>query len=78
MPKGFLIDQDGVIYVENEMIPGADKFIQTLQKENIPFTFMTNNSQRSPLDAVRKLRKMGIDVEEKNVYTSAMATTHFM
>jgi len=78
MAKGFLIDQDGVIYVEDKMIPGADKFIQTLQKENIPFTFMTNNSQRSPLDAVRKLAKMGIHVEEKNVYTSAMATAHFM
>jgi NagD protein len=78
MPKGFLIDQDGVIYVENKMIPGADKFIQTLQKEGIPFTFMTNNSQRSPLDAVRKLDKLGIHVEEANVYTSAMATAHFM
>lgn len=78
MPKGFLIDQDGVIYVENKLIPGADKFVQMLQKEGIPFTFMTNNSQRSPLDAVRKLDKMGIHVEEANVYTSAMATAHFM
>ncbi len=78
MPKGFLIDQDGVIYVENKMIPGADVFVKTLQDNNIPFTFMTNNSQRTPLDAVRKLEKMGIYVEEKNVYTSAMATAHFM
>lgn len=78
MPQGFLIDQDGVIYVENEMIPGADKFIKTLQKEDIPFTFMTNNSQRSPIDAVRKLHKMGITVEPENIYTSAMATAHFM
>lgn len=78
MPKGFLIDQDGVIYVENKMIPGADKFIKKLQKEDIPFTFMTNNSQRSPIDAVRKLEKMGIKVSPENVYTSAMATAHFM
>ncbi|OEK07501.1 HAD-IIA family hydrolase [Roseivirga misakiensis] len=78
MAKGFLIDQDGVIYVEDQIIPGADIFIKNLQKENIPFTFMTNNSQRSPLDAVRKLAKMGIDVGEENVYTSAMATAHFM
>ena len=78
MPKGFLIDQDGVIYVEQKMIPGADKFIEELQKNDIPFTFMTNNSQRSPLDAVRKLEKIGIHVGEANVYTSAMATAHFM
>ncbi|OEK03007.1 HAD family hydrolase [Roseivirga sp. 4D4] len=78
MSKGFLIDQDGVIYVEDQMIPGADIFVKSLQDNNIPFTFMTNNSQRTPLDAVRKLEKMGIHVEEKNVYTSAMATAHFM
>ncbi len=78
MPKGFLIDQDGVIYVENKMIPGADIFIKTLQDNDIPFTFMTNNSQRTPLDAVKKLEKMGIYVKPENVYTSAMATAHFM
>ena len=78
MPQGFLIDQDGVIYIENKIIPGADVFVKTLQDNDIPFTFMTNNSQRTRLDAVRKLAKMGIHVEEKNVYTSAMATAHFI
>jgi len=78
MPKGFLIDMDGVIYVEDKMIPGADKFIERLQEQEIPFTFMTNNSQRTPLDGVRKLQRMGIHVEEKNIYTSAMATANFM
>ena len=65
MPQGFLIDQDGVIYIENKIIPGADVFVKTLQDHDIPFTFMTNNSQRTRLDAVRKLAKMGIHVEEK-------------
>lgn len=78
MNKGFLIDLDGVIYIENEVVPGAGEFISTLLKEDIPFVFVTNNSQRSPLDGVRKLAKMGIAVQEKHVYTSAMATAHFM
>ncbi len=78
MKHGLLIDMDGVIYIENHMIPGADVFIKTLLKEDIPFTFMTNNSQRTPLDGVQKLKKMGIKIEEKHVYTSAMATAHFM
>ena len=76
--KGFLIDMDGVIYIEDEPIPGAREFINKLLEEDIPFTFMTNNSQRSPLDGVRKVAKMGIKIEEKHVYTSAMATAHFM
>lgn len=78
MAQGFLIDMDGVIYGGDIMVPGADKFIANLVKENIPFTFMTNNSQRTPLEVVRKLRKLGIDVTENHVYTSAMATGKFI
>ena len=76
--KGFLIDMDGVIYSNETLIPGADKFIQTLQKENIPFLFMTNNSHRTTLDAVYKVARMGIEIKEENVYTSAMATAWFL
>ncbi|WP_167598099.1 HAD-IIA family hydrolase [Leeuwenhoekiella sp. ZYFB001] len=78
MDKGFLIDMDGVIYSGNDLIPGADTFIQTLQDREIPFLFMTNNSQRSPIDVVNKLRPMGIHIKEENVYTSAMATAWFL
>lgn len=78
MKKGFLIDMDGVIYGNDTLIPGADKFISQLQKKDIPFLFMTNNSQRTPLDAVNKVARMGIDITEKNVYTSAMATAFFL
>lgn len=78
MAQGFLIDMDGVIYGGDTMIPGADKFVAKLLRENIHFTFMTNNSQRTPLEAVRKLRKLGIEVTESHVYTSAMATGKFI
>src|SRR6478735_6971060 len=78
MAQGLLIDMDGVIYGGDLMIPGADAFISKLLKDKIPFTFMTNNSQRTRLDAVRKLDKLGIKVSEEHVYTSAMATGKFL
>lgn len=78
MKKGFLIDMDGVIYSGNNIIEGADNFIKRLQSEKIPFLFMTNNSQRTPQDAVNKLAGMNIYVEEKNIYSSAMATAYFL
>lgn len=78
MKKGFLIDMDGVIYGHDTLIPGADKFIEKLQEREIPFLFMTNNSQRTPLDTVNKVAKMGIHITEQNVYTSAMATASFL
>jgi NagD protein len=78
MKRGFLIDMDGVIYQGNKLIPGADTFIKTLQDRKIPFLFMTNNSQRTPQDAINKLAPMGIEVDESNIYTSAMATAYFL
>jgi NagD protein len=78
MAKGLLIDMDGVVYGGDMLIPGADKFIDTLLKNDIPFMFMTNNSQRTRLEAVRKLQKLGIQVDIKHIYTSAMATGKFL
>jgi NagD protein len=78
MAQGLLIDMDGVVYGGDIMIPGADKFIARLLNEGIPFSFMTNNSQRTRLEAVRKLGRLGINVTENHVYTSAMATGKFL
>jgi NagD protein len=78
MTKGFLIDMDGVIYSGNDLIPGADTFIAELQGRRIPFLFLTNNSQRTPRDVVNKLAGLGIEAEEENVFTSAMATGWFL
>jgi NagD protein len=78
MGQGLLIDMDGVVYGGDVMIPHADKFIANLLKQNIPFMFMTNNSQRTRLEAVRKLTKLGIEVDVSHIYTSAMATGKFL
>ncbi|MCZ8217313.1 MAG: HAD-IIA family hydrolase [Cyclobacteriaceae bacterium] len=78
MAKGLLIDMDGVIYGGDTLIPGADRFIDRLLKQDIPFMFMTNNSQRTRLEVVRKLKKLDIHVAESHVYTSAMATGKFL
>jgi NagD protein len=78
MRQGFLIDMDGVIYKGNETIPGAVEFVQHLYENNLPFLFLTNNSQRTNRDIIAKLNKMGIEVGEQNVYTSAQATAQFL
>jgi len=78
MAKGFLIDMDGVIYSGNNLIPGADSFISELKKRKVPFLFLTNNSQRTPRDVINKLAGLGIEAEERDVFTSAMATGWFL
>jgi NagD protein len=75
---GYLIDMDGVIYRGSELIPGADRFIQELRAQNVPFLFLTNNSQRTRRDVATRLQRMGMDVEEEHVFTCAMATARFL
>lgn len=78
MNQGLLIDMDGVIYAGEELIEGADVFVRRLLDQNIPFTFLSNNSSKSRADAVHKLGKMGMDVTEDHIYSSAMATATFL
>jgi NagD protein len=78
MKQGYLIDMDGVIYKGNELIPGADIFINRLIDEKIPFLFLTNNSQRTRRDTAFMLTRMGIRAEEKHIFTCAMATARFL
>lgn len=78
MRTGFLIDMDGVIYRGSQLIPGADEFINVLLRKEIPFLFLTNNSQRTRRDVQTKLQRMGIHVEESHVFTCAIATARYL
>lgn len=78
MAKGFLIDMDGVIYRGSQLIRGAERFINLLLEQEIPFLFLTNNSQRTRLDMATKLQRMGIPVMDKHIFTCAMATARFL
>lgn len=69
---------DGVLYRGSQLIPRADEFIATLRRRDIPFRLLTNNSQRTRRDVVAKLVRMGIDVEDEHIFTSAMATARFL
>lgn len=78
MKYGLMIDMDGVVYAGEELIKGADAFVKKLLDQKIPFTFLSNNSSKSRADAVEKLGKMGIEVTEDHIYSSAMATATFL
>lgn len=72
--KGFICDMDGVIYHGNRLLPGVTEFVDWLQRENKSFLFLTNSSERSPLELQQKLARMGLEIGEEHFYTSALAT----
>jgi NagD protein len=78
MKHGYLIDMDGVLYRGHELIPGSDTFIRELRSRDIPFRLLTNNSQRTRRDVVAKVARLGIEVDDEHIFTSAMATARFL
>ena len=74
----FISDMDGVIYHGNRLLPGAVEFVEWLKKNKKNFLFLTNSSERSPRELKEKLARLGINVEQENFYTSALATASFL
>lgn len=75
---GFICDMDGVIYHGNRLLPGVTEFVDWLYANQKQFVFLTNSSERSPRELREKLLRLGLDVEEKHFYTSALATANFL
>src|SRR6185436_3370679 len=79
MKTGYLIDMDGVIYRENQLIPGAAGFVQALLASGAPFLFLTNNSASTPEDLAVRLKHLGVQgLSAKHFYTSALNTADFL
>lgn len=76
--KGFICDMDGVIYHGNQLLPGVKEFVDWLYRNEKPFLFLTNSSERSPLELQEKLHRLGLDINETHFYTSALATAKFL
>ena len=76
--QGFICDMDGVIYHGNKLLPGVKEFVDWLYAEKKNFLFLTNSSERSPKELQQKLRRMGLEVDERHFYTSALATARFI
>ena len=76
--KGFICDMDGVVYKGDMILPGVVEFVAWLEKNEKKFLFLTNASERSPLELRQKLLRMGLDIAEEHFYTSALATAKFL
>ncbi|NJK96429.1 MAG: HAD family hydrolase [Bacteroidales bacterium] len=69
---------DGVIYHGNKLLPGVKQFVEWLVKEDKKFLFLTNSSERTRKELQNKMSRMGIELDEKVFYTSALATAAFL
>ncbi len=78
MVEGVILDLDGTIYRGDTMLHFADRFVQLLREKGIKILFLTNNSQRTVEYYRRKLNKMGIKANPREILTSAKATATYI
>jgi NagD protein len=76
--QAYLMDMDGVLIREEQLIPGADEFIRQLQANGNPYLVLTNNSIYTPRDLSARLATTGLDVPPESIWTSALATAQFL
>jgi NagD protein len=76
--ESWLTDMDGVLVHEGQPIPGAPEFINRLRTSGKPFLILTNNSIYTARDLQARLTRMGFDVPESSIWTSALATAQFL
>ena len=76
--RSWLMDMDGVLVHEEDLIPGANRFIARLGELGMPFLVLTNNSIYTRRDLAARLRASGLDVPEAAIWTSALATARFL
>jgi NagD protein len=76
--EAYLMDMDGVLVHEDELIPGADHFIKRLEDAARPFLVLTNNSIYTQRDLAARLAATGLQVPERAIWTSALATARFL
>ncbi len=73
-----LLDLDGVVYVGDEPVSGAAEAVDWLEREGVPYLFLTNTTSRPRQALVDKLAGMGIDAQPDQVLTPAVAAVAWL
>ena len=76
--KNYLIDMDGVLVHGNQAMPGANEFLERLKERGCNFLVLTNNPMYTPGDLAHRLQSIGLDIQKEQIFTSALATAHFL
>ena len=74
----FLLDMDGTFYLGDTLLPGAAEFLEMCRATGRQFAFLTNNSSKSKADYLAKLARLGIEVAEREMFTSGDATLLYL
>ena len=76
--RHLLIDMDGVLYRGSTALPGGQELLALLDEIGVSYLMVTNNSTLTPRAFAQRLGRMGMQVDESRVMTSAVATAAYV
>ncbi|MBE6664362.1 MAG: HAD-IIA family hydrolase [Ruminococcaceae bacterium] len=76
--KLFLFDMDGTLYLGDRLYDFTNELLETIKKNGGKYMFMTNNSSKSVVDYIKKLKRLGIEAEYNDFITSSQATGYYL
>lgn len=76
--KAYCFDLDGTVYRGKKGIQSAVEFIHRLQKRQLEYFFVTNNSSKTPQQLQNVLADIGIETPVSRIYSSALATAKYV
>jgi HAD superfamily hydrolase (TIGR01458 family) len=75
--RAVLLDLDGVLYVEEEPVPGAAEAVAALRRSGHALRFVTNTTSRSRAKTLEKLERLGFGVSEPHLVTPAALAVRY-
>lgn len=76
--KHVALDMDGTIYLGSRLFDFTLGFLEDLKEMGIHYSFLTNNPTKSVSDYLAKLKGMGIEASEEEMYTSSVAAIDWL
>jgi 4-nitrophenyl phosphatase len=82
--KGFMFDLDGTLVLSDrtlggyEVLPGAIEVLSAFQRGAVPFVVLTNGSAYRPAEQARRLRSIGLPIEDYQMLTPSSIAADLM
>jgi HAD superfamily hydrolase (TIGR01458 family) len=76
--SGLLVDLDGVLYIEDQPIPGAVATVNWLRRNRYPLRFLTNTTMKSKDTLIDKLTRMGIQAKPEEMFSTAVVAARWL
>jgi len=78
MAKGVLLDLSGVVYQDDQPLPGAAEAIARLRGGGFSLRFLTNTTRTPKRSIIARLHSMGLEVGAEEVFTPARAARDWL